>query len=161
MNFNFEKAHGITEALVYARVSSASQVARGDGLQSQITRCEAYANFKGYTVVTHFSDDLTGRRQDRPGVEKLIDFLKANKRRRFVVLIDDISRFARRVPVHFGLREAISNAGGVLESPSMVFRDDADGEFQEYILASVAQHQSRKNAEQTRNRREARCLNGF
>ncbi|MEM6712823.1 MAG: recombinase family protein [Pseudomonadota bacterium] len=161
MSFEFEKSHGITDALIYARVSSKSQVPRGDGLQSQQTRCEAYAKFKRYNVVHVFSDDLTGKRSDRPGVDQLISFLRSNRTRRFVVLIDDISRFARRVPVHFSLRDAIAEAGGVLESPAMVFRDDADGEFQEYILASVAQHQSRKNAEQTANRRQARCLNGF
>lgn len=161
MSFEFEKSHGIQDALIYARVSSASQVSRGDGLQSQQTRCEAYARFKHYNVERVFSDDLTGKRSDRPGIEQLIAFLQKNRTRRFVVLIDDISRFARRVPVHFRLREAIAEAGGVLESPAMVFRDDADGEFQEYILASVAQHQSRKNAEQTANRRQARCLNGF
>ncbi|MDE1979330.1 MAG: hypothetical protein KGI86_08385 [Betaproteobacteria bacterium] len=33
--------------------------------------------------------------------------------------------------------------------------------MQEYILATVAQHQRRKNAEQTRNRMRARLLKGY
>ena len=52
-------------------------------------------------------------------------------------------------------------ASGILESPSVELRDDADGELHEYILASVSQHQSRKNAEQTLNRMRARAMNGY
>jgi hypothetical protein len=62
---------------------------------------------------------------------------------------------------HIELRAAIALAGGVLESPSVEFGDDADSELQEYILATVAQHQQRKNAEQTKNRMRARVMNGY
>ncbi len=108
-----------------------------------------------------FTDDLTGKRADRPGLSSLISFLQSDRKNPHVVIIDDLSRMARRVPVHFELREAIAQAGGILESPSVELRDDADGELHEYILASVSQHQSRKNAEQTMNRMQARCMNGY
>jgi hypothetical protein len=48
----------------------------------------------------------------------------------------------------------------ILESPSVEFGDDADSELREYILATVAQHQRRKNAEQTLNRMRSRVMNG-
>ena len=161
MNFGIEENHGVKDAIIYARVSSKSQTKRGDGLNSQQTRCSQYADYMGYRVADTFFDDLTGKRSDRPGILGLIAKLKADKRKRYVVIIDDVSRFARRVNVHFGLKDQITAAGGILESPSMIFRDDADGELHEYIVTSVAQHQARKNAEQTRYRREARCMNGF
>lgn len=161
MSFDFTSEHNVTDAILYARVSSKAQLKRGDGLASQETRCRAYAEFKTYNIVKTFTDDLTGKRKDRAGVQNLLAFLKRDPKKQYVVIIDDVTRFARRVPVHFELRDEIQQAGGILESPSMVFRDDADGEFQEYILASAAQHQSRKNAEQTRHRMEARCRNGY
>jgi hypothetical protein len=68
---------------------------------------------------------------------------------------------ARGVKAHIELRSAIALAGGMLESPSLEFGDDADSELQEFILATVAQHQRRKNAEQTANRMQARVLNGY
>lgn len=71
------------------------------------------------------------------------------------------SKGGTRLPLHFELRASIALAGGILESPSVELRDDADGELHEYILASVSQHQSRKNAEQTLNRMQARCFNGY
>ncbi|MFM1816343.1 MAG: hypothetical protein RLZ98_3038, partial [Pseudomonadota bacterium] len=96
-----------------------------------------------------------------PGVQAMLAYLRSDRRNPHVVIIDDLSRFARDVRVHFDLRAAILEAGGILESPSIEFRDDADGELHEYILASVSQHQSRKNREQTLNRMKARCFNGY
>ncbi len=161
MSYNPETSHDVKTAVIYCRVSSKAQTIRGDGLGSQETRCQQYADYKGYEVLQVFYDDLTGKVANRPGLNALLGFLKNERRNSHVVIIDDISRFARKVPVHFDLREAIAKAGGILESPTVQFRDDADGELHEYILASVAQHQSRKNAEQTRNRMQARLESGY
>ena len=165
MTFDFEtESHNVTDAVIYCRVSSKAQVARGDGLQGQQTRCEAYAKYKGYNVVTDaFVDDLSGRKSNRPGMSELFEFLHEHsaKGKQHVVIVDDLTRFARKVKVHFEFRAAIAEAGGILETPSMELRDDADGELHEHILASVAQHQSRKNAEQSQNRMKARLLNGY
>ncbi len=161
MTFDFGPFHNVTDAIIYCRVSSKAQIARGDGLQSQETRCRAYAEFKGYYVRHVFTDDLTGKKAARPGFESLLSFLRSDRKNPHVVLIDDVTRFARNVRVHFDLRDEITEAGGILESPTMEFRDDADSEFNEYIQASASQYQSRKNQEQTVNRMKARCLNGY
>ncbi len=161
MRFDGGPTHNITRAVIYCRVSSKAQTKRGDGLGSQETRCREYARYKGYDVMRVFTDDLTGQRADRPGLLSMLSFLEADRRNPHVVIIDDLTRFARNVRVHFELRQAIAMAGGILESPSVELRDDADGELHEYILASVSQHQSRKNAEQTLNRMQARCMNGY
>ncbi|QQG35157.1 MAG: recombinase family protein [Micavibrio aeruginosavorus] len=148
-------------AIIYCRVSSAAQTKRGDGLSSQKTRCLEYARMKGYRVLETFVDDASGSLTDRPGMKSLLAFLRKHRGADLVVLIDDISRLARGVKAHIELRAAISLAGGTLESPSVEFGDDADSELQEYILATVAQHQRRKNAEQTLNRMRARVMNGY
>ncbi|VAW75400.1 hypothetical protein MNBD_GAMMA13-702 [hydrothermal vent metagenome] len=150
----------IKQAVIYCRVSSAAQTKRGDGLGSQETRCQEYANMRGYTVIAAFKDDVSGGLVDRPGMNAMLAHLKKHKKDPQIVLIDDISRLARGVQAHIELRAAISLAGGILESPTVDFTDDADGELQEYILATVAQHQRRKNAEQTKARMRARTMNG-
>lgn len=149
------------KAVIYCRVSSAAQTKRGDGLGSQETRCREFAGYRGYDVVEVFSDDLSGSLIDRPGMKAMLAFLKKHRNNPHAVLIDDISRLARGVKAHIELRAAISMAGGVLESPTLEFGDDADSELQEYILATVSQHQRRKNAEQTLNRMRSRLLNGY
>lgn len=147
-------------SVIYTRVSGRAQVTRGDGLASQATRCRETARTRGYEVIAAFSDDRSGALIDRPGMKAMLSFLRKSPHRH-VVLIDDISRLARGVKAHIELRSAIALAGGMLESPNLEFGDDADSELQEFILATVAQHHRRKNAEQTANRMRARVLNGY
>ena len=148
-------------AVIYARVSSSAQTKRGDGLNSQITRSREYARMKGYSVVADFKDDLSGSTSVRPGMKDMLAFVRKHRVLKPVVIIDDISRLARGLKAHMELRLAIAKAGGILESPTVEFGDDADSEMREYMLATVAQHQRRKNAEQTANRMRARVTNGY
>ena len=161
MSYRTDKIETGKKAVIYCRVSSVKQTKVGDGLDSQKTRCREYANARGYTVVETFQDDMSGSLIDRPGMKSLLAFLKKHQAESPVVIIDDISRLARGVKAHIELRAAIALAGGVLESPTVEFGDDADSELQEFILATVAQHQRRKNAEQTKNRMRSRVLNGY
>lgn len=138
-------------AVIYGRVSSVKQVREGDGLRSQEARCRDYARHRGLEVVAVFADEASGSLIERPQMKAMLAFLAKRRREPHVVIIDDISRLARGVKAHIELRGAIALAGGVLESPSVSFGDDADSELQEYLLATVAQHARRKNAEQTKN----------
>jgi DNA invertase Pin-like site-specific DNA recombinase len=150
-----------TKAVIYCRVSGAKQVREGDGLRSQEMRCREYAGHKGYAVAQVYKDDVSGSLTERPAMKAMLAFLKKNRATPYAVIVDDISRLARGMKAHMELRAAIKIVGGFLESPSVEFGEDADSELQEYILATVAQHQRRKNAEQTRNRMRARAMGGY
>ena len=150
-----------TKSVIYARVSSVAQTKRGAGLESQQTRAREYAAYKNYNVMKVFEDDLSGGTAKRPGMDAMLAYLKAHRNDPHVVIIDDISRLARSVKAHIELRAAITMAGGILESPALEFGEDADSELQEYILATVSQHQRKKNAEQTLNRMRSRVINGY
>jgi len=147
-------------AVIYARVSSKKQVKDGGGIESQATRCRAYAASRGYNVVAMFTDDMTGSQAVRPGMDAMLSYLKQHKSNPHIVLIDDISRLARGLKAHLALRDQLAKAGGILESPSVVFGDDSDSQFLENVLASSAQHFAQKNREQTINRMKARLENG-
>ncbi len=86
-------------------------------------------------------------------------FLK-KRRRGTRVIIDDLNRLARSVRTHLAIRDAISAAGGKLESPKRVFADDPEDDILEVIEAAFAGEHRRKNAEQTLSRMRARCLGG-
>jgi site-specific DNA recombinase len=160
-NLDFDEQIKPTNAVIYCRVSSVAQTTRGDGLGSQETRCREFAGYRRYNVVKVFKDDLSGSVVERPGMRAMLAFLKKHRNDPHAVLIDEISRLARGMKAHMELRSAISMASGVLESPTLEFGEDADSELQEYILATVSQHQRRKNAEQTLNRMRSRLLNGY
>lgn len=148
-------------AVFYGRVSSKAQTKRGDGLGSQRTRCEEYARYNNLELVAYFEDDTSGKTDKRDGFNAMIAYLVANTGEPITVIIDDVSRLARSVKAHIALRDSLSKAGGILVSPTLKFDDDADSELQEYLLATVHQHQRRKNAEQTYNRMRARLQNGY
>ena len=145
----------------YGRVSTKKQVKEGHGLSSQETRCREYAAYRGYEIIACFTDDMTGKVADRRGMNTLLALLKQYRKQRPVVLIDDISRLGRERAAYWELREAIMTVGASLESPSITFGEDADSNFHEGLMVEVAQHQRRKNAEQTVNRMRARAMNGY
>ena len=149
------------QAVIYCRVSDPKQAKHGHGLKSQETRCREYAQHKGYEVIEVFSDDFTGMFAERPAMSQMLRYLRKRRAIGTVVIIDDITRFARGLEAHLALRAAIGSAGGTLESPMLEFRDDADSKFLEHILATSAQHHREKNAEQTKNRMRARVMNGY
>ena len=161
MNKTEHQEKEIEKAVIYCRVSSAKQTVRGDGLGSQETRCREFAKYKGYEVAEVFRDDSSGSLTTRPGMQAMLAYLKAHRRRPHAVIIDDISRLARGLMAHFELRVKIGDAGGVLVSPSIEFGEDSDSQLVENLLASVSQHQRQKNGEQTVNRMRARMQNGY
>ncbi len=127
------------QAVIYCRVSHIKQKTRGNGLSSQETRCREYAKYRGHNVVKVFSDDTSGSLTARSGMQSMLKYLNAHKRRtQHVVIIDDISRLARGLEAHLQLRADISKAGGILESPSIEFGDDSDSMLVENLLASVS-----------------------
>ena len=148
-------------AVIYCRVSDPKQVRDGDGLNSQETRCREFARRKGYVVVEVYKDDISGGSTERPAMAAMLGYLRKRRTSNIVVIIDDISRLARGLAAHLELRASISRAGGVLESPSIEFGEDADSILVENLLASVSQHQRQKNGEQTKNRMRARVMNGY
>ena len=116
----------ITKAVIYCRVSGAKQVREGDGLASQENRCREYATYKDYDVVEVFKDDMSGKFERRPAMDRMLAFLRLHPKDSVAVIIDDISRFARNVQAHIALRETLSDAGGILESPSIEFGEDIE-----------------------------------
>jgi DNA invertase Pin-like site-specific DNA recombinase len=149
------------QAVIYCRDSSKKQTKAGDGLSSQETRCREFARMKGYTVVQVFHDDVSGSLTERPGMKKMLAFIKAKKLGNTVVIIDDVSRLARGIQAHLELRGMIASAGGILESPSIEFGEDSDSQLIENLLATVSQRARQKNGEQTVNRMRSRVMNGY
>ena len=156
-----QKTSSAIQAVLYCRVSSVKQTVVGTGLDSQETRCREFARMKGYEVAQVFSDDVSGSLTDRPGMKAMLAWLRRRRVKGSVVIIDDVSRLARGLQAHLELRNAITRAGGVLESPSIEFGEDPDSILVENLLASVSQHQRQKNGEQTKNRMKARVQNGY
>ena len=149
------------KCIIYARVSSNKQTSDGSGLGSQEKSCRDYADRNGYDVVEIFTDVISGRYAERPGMNALLAYLRLVGSDEYVVVVDDISRFARDVSTHATLRDKITASGAKIESPNQKFGEDASGRFVETIMAAIAEHDRVKNAEQSHRRTVARLQMGY
>src|SRR5580698_3785939 len=97
------------KALIYCRVSSKRQTAEGSGLNSQEHRCRQYAASKGYVVDRVFQDEVTGGGDfmNRPGMAAMLKFL-SKMSADYVVIFDDLKRFARDTVFHLKLRQRLA-----------------------------------------------------
>ena len=90
---------GPTPAVAYFRTSSAANVGEDkDSEKRQRAAIASFADRAGFEVVAEFSDTAVNGDDDlvdRPGLSALLDRIEANGVR--VVLVEDASRFARKV----------------------------------------------------------------
>ncbi len=150
------------KALIYCRVSSQRQVVEGHGNSSQEQRCRARAKEKDYVVEAVFPDDgISGGLFDRPAMQKLIEYLDNHPLEKYVIIFDDLARFARDLEVHLKLRKELVGRGAKLECLNFNFEDSPEGIFIENVLASKAQLDRQQNRRQVIQKMKARLELGY
>src|SRR6056297_2439985 len=140
MNKQEEHKQGVTKAVIYCRVSSTKQKTEGGGLDSQEHRCRQYAELKGYQVDAVFPDDASGGGDfiNRPGMVALLSYLDAQPDKEYVVIFDDLKRFARDTEFHIKLRREFQTRGARIECLNFKHDDTPEGKFVETIFAPKA-----------------------
>ncbi|MEO1747820.1 MAG: recombinase family protein, partial [Pseudomonadota bacterium] len=151
------------QAVIYCRVSTRTQNEEGHGLESQETRCRQHALQKGYAVAAVFPDTISGGGDfmKRPGMVALLSFLDAQPDERFVVIFDDLKRFARDTRFHLDLREAFRKRGATIECLNFKFDETPEGEFIETIMAAQGALERKQNGRQVAQKMKARMENGY
>ncbi len=151
------------KAVIYCRVSDKSQEINGHGLESQETRCRQHAAAKGYEVAAVFPDTITGGGDfmKRPGMVALLSFLDAQPDEKFVVIFDDLKRFARDTRFHLDLRDTFRRRGARIECLNFTFEDTPEGEFIETVLAAQGQLERKQNGRQVAQKMKARMQRGY
>ncbi len=152
-----------TKAIIYCRVSSLSQQKEGDGLHSQEVRCRQHAAAKGLEVAAVFPDTISGGGDfmKRPGMVALLSFIDAQPDERFVVIFDDLKRFARDREFHFRLKEAFTRRNTAIDCLNYRFDDTPEGEFVETIFAAQGQLERKQHGRQVAQKMKARMENGY
>ena len=87
----------IEDTVAYLRVSSSKQFQQGESILDQNNICLNVAKSRNLSIVPDnkpFFDVFSGRKETRPGYEKLIDFIKKNKNVKYCI-IRCIDRFTR------------------------------------------------------------------
>ena len=150
-------------ALIYCRVSSTKQRLEGSGLESQEQRCRAYADEKGYAVEAVFPDDVSGGGDfmRRPGMVALLSYLDAQQGKPYVVIFDDLKRFARDTEFHLKLRREFARRGALIECLNFRIEDTPEGKFIETVIAAQGELEREQNRRQVVQKMKARVENGY
>jgi site-specific DNA recombinase len=150
-------------AIIYCRVSDKKQKHDGDGLHSQEHRCREYAASRGYEIEAVFHDDVTGGGDfmQRPGMVAMLRFMEANSHDGYVVIFDDLKRFARDTIFHLKLRQELAAYGASVECLNFKFEDTPEGQFVETVIAAQGQLERLQNRRQTLQKMKARLERGY
>jgi site-specific DNA recombinase len=150
-------------AVIYCRVSHSKQRNEGDGLHSQEHRCREYAGARGYAVEAVFHDDVSGGGDfmSRPGMVAMLRFLSRPTRDDYVVIFDDLKRFARDTEFHIGLRKKLATYNATVECLNFKFEDTPEGKFIETIIAAQGELERLQGRRQTIQKMKARVEHGF
>lgn len=81
-------------SVIYCRVSTQEQ---SDSLPVQQKKCEDFAAFQKLNVIHVFTDAESGRTADRPQLQALLTFCRANRKSVRHVIVSDLSRLARNI----------------------------------------------------------------
>ena len=150
------------KSIIYCRVSSKKQVSDGSGLDSQEYRCRQYAAAKGYDVDEIFQDEVSGGGDfmQRPGLVSLLRFLKSSKED-YVVIFDDLKRFARDTVFHIKLRQRLAEFGANVECLNFTFEETPEGKFVETVVAAQGELERHQNRRQTLQKMKSRLEQGY
>lgn len=151
------------KAIIYCRVSSRKQKREGSGLDSQEHRCREYAAARGYEVVEVFPDDISGGGDfmNRPGMVALLRFLDSHPDEKFIVIFDDLKRYARDTEFHLKLRREMNLRSATRECLNFNFEDTPEGKFVETILAAQSELEREQNGRQVVQKMKARVEKGY
>ena len=150
-------------ALLYCRVSSKRQETEGHGLESQEHRCKDYAASLGHPVEKVFPDSFTGSGNfmERPAMRELLDYVGKNPTRKYVVIFDDLKRFARDTIFHWNLRSTFKARDIIPLCLNYKFDDTPEGTFVETIFAAQNQLEREQNRRQVVQKMKARLEAGY
>ena len=139
------------ELIAYYRVSTVRQGESGLGLEAQRSKVEAMATERRAVVVAEFVEIESGRKADRP---QLAAALAEARKRGAAVAVAKLDRIARDAELVLRLsREAQNNgmAGFLFCDLPDVDATTAAGRMVLSVMASVAEFESRRISERTRD----------
>jgi site-specific DNA recombinase len=151
------------EGLVYARVSSKKQEREGSGLESQEARCINKLRELKLPYTKSFQDSFSGGGDfmNRPAMRELLSYADSRPHQKFLVVFDDLKRFARDVEFHIKLRAEFRARDIELLCLNYNFDESEEGEFTEIIFAAHAQLERRQNQRQVIQKMKARLELGY
>lgn len=83
------------KAIIYCRVSTTKQAQQGESLDTQEKVCRSIAENKQASVIKVWRDSFSGRKEERPIFEEMLNYIKINKGKIDYLIFRDIDRLTR------------------------------------------------------------------
>lgn len=146
-------------AIDYARVSTDEQAEKGYSLLTQLQACKDYAVTNGFDVVAEISDDCSGAKLDRPGLDIIRGMF--DKRQAEVLIVYTADRLSRNLAHSLILRDELQKAGIELHYVSRGRSEDTpEGRMIENIEGVIAEFEREKIRERTRRGKVSKAKAG-
>ena len=98
--------------LIYLRVSSAKQAQQGESIEDQKNICEIVADRYKLNVLEVFSEQFSGRKNERPVIEDIISYIKSHPNKVKFLIFRAIDRFTRNGTFGYeGLKQRLAQYG--------------------------------------------------
>lgn len=149
--------------LVYPRVSSKRQEVEGSGLGSQEERCISLLDAIGVPHEKTFPETYSGGGDfmKRPKMREMLAYIDERPHKKFLVVFDDLKRFARDTKFHINLRAAFRSRDVTLKCLNYDFDESPEGEFVETIFAAQGQLERQQNQRQVVQKMKSRLEAGY
>lgn len=162
-NNNSQDNHKDREGLIYVRVSSKKQELEGNGLDSQEKRCKEKLESLGITKYKTFSDVYSGGGDfmNRPAMRDLIRYSDIHYNKKFILIFDDLKRFARDTEFHLKLRTVLKDRNIIPICLNFNFNESPEGRFAETVLAAGSELERHQNKRQVIQKMKVRMEAGY
>ncbi|WP_438445756.1 recombinase family protein [Gorillibacterium sp. sgz5001074] len=135
---------------IYVRVSTEEQAEKGYSLEGQLASCRQKALELGYVPeeCAVFTDDVSGTRTDRPGLNALREWCRSPGRPEAVVVYDP-DRLARKLSLQLMLTDEWLKRGIRLEFVNFEWSNTAEGRMFYQLRGMFAEFEREKIRERT------------
>ncbi|MEM9238476.1 MAG: recombinase family protein [Pseudomonadota bacterium] len=127
------------KALIYCRTTTALQDTPQTGCEAQEARCRAYAKDQNHTVMRVFVDQAFEEKSDRPGLNALLECIRANSGKSYTVIAEDPGRIHRSLPDLLAFRKELARFDAKLDCISTAGLRPAEAELTELLLVARAE----------------------
>ena len=146
MKKSIHKTNTMSRAALYMRVSTGAQAKKDLSVPDQRKSLREFCASREWVVVDEFTDARTGRDDNRPGFQRMMDAALHGQAPFDVIVVHSFSRFFRN-EIELGLYARNLQKRGIrLVSMTQDFGDDPVGVMLRQILALFDEHSSLETA---------------
>ncbi len=149
----------MSQAYIYARVSTEEQAKEGQSIEAQLNLCRKYAENNDMEVINSFVDEgKSATTMNRPALQEMLGSLKSVS----TILIMDTDRIARNTLDHLKIKALLKKNEVRLISISQPLIDDSpEGNLIDTLLAATNAFQSQITGRKTSKVMEQKAEGGW